>query len=254
MSSFIQALLIIGGAIAAAVLVQKIVRRKVSLEVLQAHHEVAGVLMGLVGGMYGILVAFVIVALWSDFEEAREDIASEAIALADLSRLASTLPAPTGPQTQQRVIEYLELLTGEEWDRMAEGTTSARADGLVNAIWAGIVSFEPRTERERNLHLASLHALDGFSDMRRLRVLMSRRALPSLLWVVLIAGGAIVLGFANFFGLRYPRSQSLMTGATAATVGLALYTVVALGHPYRGAIRVSRGEVQEVLTILQSAR
>ncbi|MGA9523648.1 MAG: DUF4239 domain-containing protein [Myxococcaceae bacterium] len=254
MSSFLQALLIVGGATAAAVLVQRFVRRKVALEVLQAHHEVAGVLMGLVGGMYGILIAFVIVALWSDFEEAREIVASEAIALADLSRLASTLPAPTGPRTQQRVLEYLEVLTGEEWDRMAEGSTSARANELVTAIWSGIVGFEPRTERERNLHLTSLQALDRFSDMRRLRILMSRRALPTLLWVVLISGGVIVLGFANFFGLRYPRSQSLMTGATAATVALALYTVVALGRPYQGAIRVPRGEVEEVLTLLESGR
>ncbi len=254
MSLLLQPLLIVGGAIAIAVLVQSIVRRKVPLEVLQAHHEVAGIMMGLVGGMYGILIAFVVVAMWSDFEEARETVWAEANGLADLGRIGSALPEPHGSQIHQHTLDYFEIYPREEWAQMANGTTSEKGNALYNALWQDVVRFEPRTERERNLQLAALQALDQFSDERRMRVVLSRRTLPTLLWVVLITGGVIVLGFANFFGLRYPRSQSLMTGAVAASVGLALYTVAALEAPFAGAIHIPRAEVEEIVSILRTAR
>lgn len=40
------------------------VRRRVPLAQLMEHHEVAGVCFAVVGGLYGIILAFVLVSSW----------------------------------------------------------------------------------------------------------------------------------------------------------------------------------------------
>ncbi|MGD9763859.1 MAG: hypothetical protein AB7V27_09120, partial [Candidatus Binatia bacterium] len=66
-----------------------LVRRRVPLEQLMEHHEVAGVCFAVVGGLYGIILAFVLVSSWERYESARAQTEFEASAAADLYRHAA---------------------------------------------------------------------------------------------------------------------------------------------------------------------
>jgi hypothetical protein len=243
---FLQALLIVGGTIAAALICHYLVRNRVSVKVLEEHHQVAGTLMGLVASIYGILAAFLIVSLWGNFEECRKAVAEESNAGADLYRIGMALPAPTGPAILKSISDYYVIVITEEWPLMAKKQFSQKADAQFDNLWQDLTAFSPTDDREKNLHTAGIQTLERFSDQRRLRFVLANRSLPALLWVLLIAGGIILLGFANFFDLRYPRSQYLMTAAVAAIVGLSLFTVDALNHPFGGGVRVSPAEMEQV--------
>jgi len=77
------------------------VRRRVPLDILKEQHEVAGISYAVIGGFYGVLLAFVLVASWERFERARANTDAEANAVGDLYRQAAGLPGETGPSLRQ---------------------------------------------------------------------------------------------------------------------------------------------------------
>ncbi|MCI0572969.1 MAG: DUF4239 domain-containing protein [Myxococcaceae bacterium] len=247
----LKAVLFIGGLTALALLVHLLVRRTVPLHVLEAHHPVAGVLLTLVGSVYGIVLAFVLVAVWQGFEDARTIVSMEASAAGNVARLARGLPAPTGPALHDATVAYLEAVIRDGWPRMAEAHRSAEVDQRIATMWRLLVTFEPRSEGTRNVHLEALDQMGDLATQRGLRLLASRYQLPHLLWVVLIIGGIATLCFVNFFGLRYPRSEALMTIVVALLLSAAIYTILALHQPFSGDVRVPPAHMEEELSLLQ---
>ncbi|MEH0474951.1 hypothetical protein QA943_40035 [Streptomyces sp. B21-097] len=53
-----------------------------------------GLTLGMLGAIYGIVLAFVIVTLWAQMEETQAIVASEAAAAALITRDAAACPAP----------------------------------------------------------------------------------------------------------------------------------------------------------------
>jgi hypothetical protein len=51
------------------------------------------------------------------------------------------------------------------------------------------------------------------SDARRERLLEADAGLPAILWVVLLIGGMIVVGFTYLFGMRTTVVHTLMVAA-----------------------------------------
>src|SRR5215472_13434262 len=75
-----------------------VVRRLVPVHRLQENHEIAGVTFGALGAFYGLVLAFVIVAAWERFDQAKTNAHDEATALENLYKLGSGLGDPMGSQ------------------------------------------------------------------------------------------------------------------------------------------------------------
>jgi hypothetical protein len=254
MDTVLLGALIIGGSVLVAVLVQWLVRRNVPLAVLEAHHTVAGHMMALVGGMFGILLAFAVVVVWEQYDRAREGAVQEANAAADLYRLVRTLPAPSGAELATEVAEYLRSVVEEEWPQLASDGESESTRRQLDDVWWAIARFAPADDRTRNLQLAALDRLEAVADRRRERLLHAELQMPDLLWAVLVVGAVLTVAYANFFGLRYRSSQAVMIGSLAGLIALALFTVRLLDHPYRGSTRVHPGDFELVLHLIETER
>jgi Protein of unknown function (DUF4239) len=254
MSTVLLGILVVGGSVLLALLVQTLVRRAVSLEVLEAHHTVAGHMMAIVGGMFGILVAFAVVVVWEQYDRAREGASDEANAAADLYRLVRALPPPAGDRLAADVGDYLQILLAEEWPRFDSAGGSEIAQRALDDLWRGLTAFAPADDRTRNLQLAALGSLEALTDHRRLRLLHAEHEMPDVLWAVLVVGAVLTVAYANFFGLRYRGSQAAMVGSLAGIVALVIFTVWVLDHPYRGSTRVHAGDFELVLRLLEADR
>jgi hypothetical protein len=58
------------------------------------------------------------------------------------------------------------------------------------------------------------------------------------LWLVLVAGAVVTIGFTFFFGVPNVRAHALMVAALAAMVGLILFLVLSLDLPFTGDLSV----------------
>lgn len=253
MQTWLLGVLIIGVSVLLAHIGLRLVRRRVPLTVLQTHHEVAGFIIGVLGAIYAVLLAFVVVVMWNQYEDAKSTVEREANQLGDLHRLAQGFPAPV----QQRVMEglraYGQSVVDDEWHTMSRGEASPQAQAAMAGLWEIYGELDPQTNRETALYEESLDRLGVISDSRRLRVHASSNALPLVIQILLWSGGLITIAFTYFFGVKSVKSQALMTAALAGEIAFILFLIVALDNPFRGYVRVSPEPIRQAVEKIQAA-
>jgi Protein of unknown function (DUF4239) len=215
-----------------------IVRSLVPLQTLKKNHEVAGFTFGVLGAFYGLLLAFVIVAVWQRYEEADERVQSEAMALTSLYRLSKGFEAPAAAQMQHALRVYTRNIIDVEWPAML---SNKPLDSSINslALWEIVARYKPEDPRHLMLVDKSFDQLSVISQDLGVRYLYSRENLPSVVWLVIYAGLVITIGFSYFFGLETFKSQALMCAVFSSLLGLTLLAVLELAHPYQGSVTVS---------------
>src|SRR5262245_29109918 len=90
-------------------------RRGFDLEVLRANNEEGGIIFTIVGTVYAIFLAFIVVVAWQNLGAADQRVTEEAAALTSLFRDASTLPQPAGQLLQGEIRAYAQTVIGSEW-------------------------------------------------------------------------------------------------------------------------------------------
>jgi drug/metabolite transporter (DMT)-like permease len=86
--------LVVIGACLAAVAGLELVQRLVPHEKRQEHNDVAGFLYAVIGVVYAVLLALLVIAVWGQFQKANETVESEANGVAEVAWLAHRLPEP----------------------------------------------------------------------------------------------------------------------------------------------------------------
>ena len=110
----------------AAVAGLALVQRLVPPERRKEQNDFAGFIFAVLGVAYAVLLAFVVIAVWQDYETAKTNVDSEAHELAGVYFLASRLPEPDRTRIQDLVRTYVRVVVEQEWPMMERGKTSAR--------------------------------------------------------------------------------------------------------------------------------
>ncbi|HYM53671.1 MAG TPA: hypothetical protein VEW45_09445, partial [Candidatus Dormibacteraeota bacterium] len=85
--------------------------------------------------LYAVLVAFVVVVVWEQFDNAEAAAQSEASAIADLLRDSQALPAAVRPQLQQRLTTYAQDVVDDEYPRMRRGESIEQESEHLTQVW-----------------------------------------------------------------------------------------------------------------------
>src|SRR5688500_15229285 len=85
-------LMLIVAAVLLALLGLAVVRRTVPHERLARHTDVAGYVYAVIGVIYAVILAQVVIAAWDDYQDARAVADDEANAVLNLARLAQVWP------------------------------------------------------------------------------------------------------------------------------------------------------------------
>jgi hypothetical protein len=199
------------------------------------------------GVAYAVLLAFVVIAVWQDYETTQTNVESEAHELAGVYFLASQLPEPQRTDVQDLVRSYVRVVVVEEWPMMERGQTSPRADSLLRRLTLELLKFDPHTEGEQVLYESGLRQLHDAADARRSRLLEVREGIPRLLWVVLVLGGVITVSFTYLFGLKSNLAHALMVAALTLLICGILYTIGEFDNPFSGVVEIRPEAFKEVL-------
>jgi hypothetical protein len=231
------------GAVAGLVLVQRLVPP----ERREGQNDVAGFIYAVLGVAYAVLLAFVVIAVWQDYETAQTDVESEAHELAGVYFLASRLPEPDRTRIRDLIRTYVRLVVEEEWPMMERGKTSPRADSLLRQLRSKILEFDPHTKGEQVLYERGLTQLHDAANARRTRLLEVREGIPDLLWVVLVLGGVITVSFTYLFGLQSNLAHALMVAALTLLICGILFTIGEFNNPFSGVVEIRPEAFKEVL-------
>src|SRR3712207_2008058 len=258
----IYGVLVVCGASIIAIIGLTVVQRLVPASVRKEHNDVAGFIYAALGVIYAVLLALVVIAVWEEFGRARVTVESEANALAEIFWLAHALPEPEGPHVQELARSYAEEVVNVGWPLMEQGRTpslersqeTSRAWVLIDDIRATLQGYEPRTGAEQQLYAEGLDQVQRLADARRTRLVASEESIPTVLWVVLVVGGILVVGFAYLFGMENTGAHALMVVALAGVIALVLFTIAAMDHPFSGGARISPEAFELVLKRFETSK
>ncbi|EFL15811.1 hypothetical protein [Streptomyces sp. C] len=137
------ALLVVGGVIVLALVGSVLATRFFPVLAAGENNDMVGVVLGMFGAIYGIILAFVIVNLWTDLQTAETVVAAEASAVSQIVRDAEAFP----PATRDAVPALLQVLIF----------------GGAAVIILITLLYGVRDRRGRLLFVGSVAALIGFS-------------------------------------------------------------------------------------------
>ena len=102
-----------------------------------AHNDIYGVYFSMVGLLYAILLAFVVVVAWEQFNSAEESTHTEVTRLSNLFRDAEPLPPADRVRIQDALVVYVQNVIDREYDAMADGESDGPTEAAYEAIWNG---------------------------------------------------------------------------------------------------------------------
>jgi hypothetical protein len=124
---------------------------------------------------------------------------------------------------------------------------------LIDDIRASIQGIEPRSPADEQLYAEGLDQVQRLADARRARLVAAEEGVPGVLWGVLIFGGIAAVSFTYLFGLENTWAQGMVL-TLAAVIGLVLFTIGAMEHPFSGGARIGTGALELVLERFETSQ
>ena len=227
-------LLLMTVAVALAVGAHVLVRRFVPYRDLAKHNDVTGFVLAIVGVIYAVLLAFVVVVAWEEFNNAGRLVDAEVAAAADLYHLAGAYTEPRRSELRREILSYADLMQREEWPAMQSGSYSFAVSLLIIKIEQTAIAMIDAGAKQNAINTALFEAVRSLQDSRRERLIKNQGGIPRSLWTALIIGAIINLCFTYLFGVENFRLQLVMTGLLAALIALMFAITIALDYPFRG--------------------
>ncbi len=202
------------------------------------HNDVAGPVLTTVGTVLAVMMSFMVVGVWQEFDAAAQTAQNEASALSDLHHLADAFPSAMRVRVQDAVDTYIEIVVNEEWPAMRRGGESVRAHDTAYEISAIIDAWHPGNPADLSLQARGEDYVGAFLDARRSRILANRQGIPLALWATMLFTGAVTIAFAFYFRVDRPRAQYIMVIALTAVITIIFSLIAELDYPFRGDVAV----------------
>jgi hypothetical protein len=184
-------------------------------------------------------LAFLTVVVWERFAEAENRAHSEVDAAVDVWRLSKELPVTAGSRLQRDLYHYAGVIVGDEWPRLHAGESSARAQAAVITVLHDVAGLRPTDFQGAVLQDHLLERVQVMADLRRRRINDNQSGIRPVVWVALLLGALIVIGFVYLFAVKSFAVQLAMTAGMAAMIALAFALIIELDFPFRGDVSIS---------------
>jgi hypothetical protein len=203
--------------------------------------EVASQMLGVVAALFGLLLAFIIVLAYQNYDDTQSSVSGEADALAAIVRDSESFPRAEGDELRRAVGAYVRIVVDEEWPRMQEGEDSARAWAAVDGVYRALQAVEPTSARARAFYDDAVRQLNDALDARRARLDDAEGGLPWVIVVLLLVGSVVILGYTVLVGSRSLGFHALGAASIALVVRLSLVVLIALVYPFTGDLAIGPG-------------
>jgi len=201
--------------------------------------------VGVVAGIYAVLVAFVIVNEWQTFNDAQSQISTESAALTTTYYDAGVLGHPYDTRIQQAVIDYDRSVLCAELPSLADHHAPALATRLALQHLYAVTAEAPASVQASPFYGDAVTQIAAVASARRARINAAATPIPSLLLVVILVTSLALVGVASVLDTKHRRWHLILTTALTILVSLNLALVITLSRPFDGAATVSDAPLRE---------
>jgi uncharacterized membrane protein HdeD (DUF308 family) len=206
---------------------------------LEANNELVGFTYGVFGLIYGVLLAYTIVVAWERFAETERLVNREATVLSELWRDSQAFPPDQRTSIHTELMSYTQSVVEVEWRAMAEhGEADPLTAQLYEQLWKSSYQLAPATRSQESFLQQYLERMNELSSTRRLRILDSSTEVHSVLWLVLLMGSIMTVGYTLLFSSKNIGVHVLITSCIMLMALLGLLVIVSLQYPFTGDVSV----------------
>ena len=195
--------------------------------------------------LFALVLAFVVVNLYSDYTSATADVTDEANALGALVQDARAFPPPAQRAVNRAVAGYVQEVRDHEFRALAEGDADPRADARAIGVVDALQSYSPRTETERSFYSAATDQLNLFLGERENRVAKAETEIPSPLLGLLIFLAIVTIAVSFLIRTNRRSVDITLIVVVAVIIASGMLTALILQYPYSGAIAVKSDPLVE---------
>jgi hypothetical protein len=214
-----------------------------------------GAVDALVGIVYGILLAILVLFASQHYTAAIDNADREATSLNDMYKAAGVLQPATRDALRHQIICYAREKIEDEWPTLRHSNGNGSPIVFARTRVLGNQVQEIARAQPTNLTVATLfNANLARGEARQLMLEDSRPELPKPLWLVVLLGIGIVVFLLS---IRYWEERSHLIAALLASLVLLIAMVGALAEldrPFASVIGLQPRAMESVLTsVVQSS-
>lgn len=228
--------IIIVVVVAAAIAAKLLVRRRAPLGGWFTDSSRSAGTLSVIGTMFAVMLAFVILFSLQSYQRAREGASIEAVAVTELDAVAGVFGPPTSDRLRGGLVCYGRAVVNDEWPAMEHGDSSALVESWVDTLHDDFAAAIPRDARQEAAYAQWFDEVAQRRDGRRERLAEASPFLPVTLWLALGIGATLTLGYMVAQADRREGVviQAIPIGFVAALVTAGMLLIIFLDNPYTG--------------------
>lgn len=232
-------LTLVGVAVSLSMLGFFIVNRMVPVAVRRIHNDVAGFVFAILGAIYGVLLAFVVIVVWEQFNDANQYAENESSSAIVLFRVMSAYPDKEHARhMRDAMVEFARLELESRAAPQREIEDNGDRLKTMGRLWETVETVSPSTPAEQVIYGAIWSEISELAQYRGLRLQSSIEELPSVVWIAVVGGAIITIGFVFLFGTENVWAHVIILALLSSLIAIIVYVVIELNHPALGVVSI----------------
>lgn len=188
-------------------------------------------LFRVIATLLSLLLSMTFADVRSETEAVRNSVRTETAQLSDIYKDLTTFGTSEAEAVRTQLVEYIDAVIGEEWDAMRHGDVSEPVIVLFSELEIAILSLEPTTPLQGELHRRLNDDIDAVSSSRTARLVQLRTGIPVFLYIAFIG----FLWTNAMLSVSPPEGKTVFyIGAYCAFFGIVIYFILAMGNHFDG--------------------
>lgn len=199
------------------------------------------------GILFALLVGFIAVEVWSNFDKAKAAVATEASALRAVVLLADNFPEDQKSRIYALINRHIDDAVNKEWPAMARqrATLTTLPTPLIEELHDAL-AMRPAADSQRAAQPEMVRAIHTALDARRQRIVISQISVGGVKWA-----GILLQGLCTLIAIAMVHSGNRLSCAIALSIfatGIALsfLLIAAYSRPFTGEISVKPELLKQV--------
>jgi hypothetical protein len=233
-----------------AILLLVIVRNVTHYKTRQSQNEVIAPIFNKAGAVFGIIIAFVVVILWQEYNKSRDNALKEGTEALELYRDLNLYPIQKQVADSIKfLVQFTKSVVEDEYPAMADMKKSPATEQVLTDLRKALHTITPQNPREQILYNKIIRDFEMLARLRQNRLSDMESSLPGIFWVVLIIGAVIMIMFSVFLGTEKLWLHVILTSMLAIILANAFYLIIELDYPFMGDLCARPTSYIEMLTI-----
>lgn len=218
---------------------EALVHRRVQPDVRERVSTSTAVMVQVLAVFYSVLVAFVIVGERSTISQASDHISDEAAGLSALLEDTQSFPPVASQRIREAAFAYDHSVLTDDFRAVDRaGKPSARTAARLSDLYRAVQAAEPEAGASP-FYRQAVSDLNDVTKARRARNDDASDTIPGPLFFLVVLISVLLLAVATLLNTRERGTHVTLLAGLAIVMSLNLALIVALEHPFGGAIAVS---------------